>query len=123
MIVTEENKFPAETATSKYSPDVVTESAPAGFDPYWATVSAPTPVALAVVPSFVAVAVPVELPDVPFAELTEPAGGIGAVGDIGVCDPGAIIATVGEAVVIDAPPIVPVMVAVPVVVGEVNVAV
>jgi hypothetical protein len=75
------------------------------------------------VPTFVAVAVPVELLDVPFAELTEPAGGVGAVGDNGAGEPDVVIATVGEVVVIGTPPMVPEMLAVPVVVGDVRMAV
>jgi hypothetical protein len=85
-------------------------------------VSAPTPVALAVVPTFVAVAVPVELLDVPFAELAAPVGGAGGVGD-GGGDPEAVNVTVGDVVVIATPPMVPVMVPVLVAVGEVSVAV
>ena len=42
--------------------------------------SPPTPVLLAVVLSLVAVAVPVELDDVPLCELVEPAGAAGGVG-------------------------------------------
>ena len=78
--------------------------------------------ALAVVPTFVAVAVPVEPLDVAFAELVAPVGTAGGVGDAGGGVPGAIRATLGE-LVIATPPMVPVMVAVPVVVGEVKVAV
>jgi hypothetical protein len=85
-------------------------------------VSAPTPVALAVVPTFVAVAVPVEPLDVALAELAAPVGAAGGVGDAGGKLPGAIRATLGE-LVIEVPPMVPVMVAVPVVIGEVRVAV
>jgi hypothetical protein len=85
-------------------------------------VRAPTPIALAVVSSFVAVAVPVELLDEATAELVAPAGGTGGVGDTGGGDPAAVITTVGEAV-IAAPPMVPVIVAVPVVVGDVKCAV
>jgi len=51
-----------------------------GSDAYWATVSAPIPVALAVVASFVAVAIPVELVEDPLEELSEPTGTAGAVG-------------------------------------------
>jgi hypothetical protein len=122
VTVVEEKAFPVDKATSKYSPDEVNEGAMAGSDPYCATVSAPTPVALAVVPTFVAVAVPVEPPDVAFAELVAPEGAAGGVGNGGGGVPGAIMATLGE-LVIAAPPMVPVMVAVPAVVGEVRVAV
>jgi hypothetical protein len=93
-----------------------------GSDPYCATVSAPTPVPLAVVPPLVAVAVPPELLDVAFAELVAPSGAAGALG-AGARDPHAVNVTVDEVMVIAAPPMVPVTVAVPAVVDEVRVAV
>ena len=80
MTMIEVKELPDDRATSKYSPVDEKVGAPTGSDPYWATVKAPTPVAEAVVPSLVAVAVPVELVDVPLAELVEPAGGGGGVG-------------------------------------------
>jgi hypothetical protein len=122
VTVTDENELPVDSATSKYSPVEVNVGATTGSDPYCATVSAPTPAPLAVVPLLVATAVPVELLDVALAELVAPAGGAGAVGAAGG-DPDEVIATVGVVVDIAMPPIVPVMVAVPVVVEEVRVAV
>ena len=74
VTVTVENELPVESATSKYSPVEVKVGAPTGSDPYCATVSAPTPEPLAVVPAFVAVAVPPDVLDVPLAELVAPAG-------------------------------------------------
>src|SRR5579883_3467240 len=46
--------LPAATCTSKYSPDGVNVGVPAGFEPYWARVKEPTPVAVTVVPALVA---------------------------------------------------------------------
>ncbi len=60
--------------------------------------------------------------EIALVELVAPAGGVGAIG-VGGADPDVTNATVGEAEVMAAPPIVPVMVAVPTVVGEVSVAV
>jgi hypothetical protein len=57
-MVVEENELPEEMATSKYSPADEKVGAPAGLELYSATVRAPRPVALAVVLSLVAVAVP-----------------------------------------------------------------
>jgi len=78
--VTEVKALPAESEASKYFPDEINEGALTGSDPYWATVSPPTPVALAVVPALVAVAVPLELDEVPLAEPVEPVGAAGATG-------------------------------------------
>jgi hypothetical protein len=122
VTVTAEKELPVESATSKNSPVEVNVEARTGSDPYCATVSAPTPAPLAVVPPLVAVAVPVELLDVAFAELVAPAGGAGAVG-AGGGDPDEVIATVGEVEVIGVPPMVPLRVAVPAKVDDVNVAV
>ncbi len=115
VIVTVENAFPVDRATSKYFPVVVKVAVRAGLDPYCATVSAPWPEPLAVVPELVAVAVPPEVSDLPLAELVAPAGAAGGVG-------GEVSAIVVDAV-IALPPMVPVIVDVPVVTGEVNVAV
>ncbi len=87
--------------------------------------SAPTPVPLAVVPALVAVAVPLGLEEVPLAELVEPVGGAGGTGPgepPPVPEPEAVSVTVGEVVVMAVPLMWPVMVAMPVVVAEVNVA-
>ena len=78
-MVVEVKELPEERATSKYSSAEVKLGAPAGLEPYWATVRAPRPVAEAVVLSLVAVAVPVELLEEPLAELVAPAGAVGAV--------------------------------------------
>ena len=78
--VAEVKELPDDKATSKYSPAEEKVGAPTGSDPYWATVRAPTPAALAVVPSLVQVAVPDELDEEQFCELVEPAGGAGGVG-------------------------------------------
>ena len=80
MMVAEVKELPDDKATSKYSPVEEKVGAPTGSDPYWATVRAPTPVALAVVLSLVQVAVPDELDEEQFCELVEPAGGAGGVG-------------------------------------------
>jgi len=119
VTVTAEKELPVDSATSKYSPVEVNVVVPTGSDPYCATVSAPTPAPLAVVPPLVAVAVPAEVLDVALAELVAPAGAEGAVGG----EPATTNATVGEVVVIAAPPMVPVMVAVPGVVPAVSMAV
>gem|GEM_PF-5486208 len=63
----EVKELPDDKATSKYSPAEEKVGAPTGSDPYWATVRAPTPAALAVVPSLVQVAVPDELDEERFA--------------------------------------------------------
>jgi hypothetical protein len=123
LTVTAENELPDDRATSKYSPAEVNVGATTGSDPYCATVSAPTPAPLAVVPPLVATAVPVEVLDVAFAELVAPAGGAGAVGADGGNEPDEVIATVGVVVDIAIPPIVPEIVAVPRVADEVRVAV
>ena len=65
--VVEVKELPVDSATSKYSPDEEKLGAPTGSEEYCATVSAPTPVAEAVVASLVAVAVAVELVEVPLA--------------------------------------------------------
>jgi hypothetical protein len=83
LSVTEVKALPAESEASKYFPDEVNEGALTGSDPYWATVSPPTPIALTVVPAFVAVAVPLELDEVPLAEPVEPVGAAGATGATG----------------------------------------
>lgn len=68
MMVAEVKELPDDKATSKYSPVDEKVGAPTGSDPYWATVRAPPPVALAVVPSLVQVAVPDELDEERFAD-------------------------------------------------------
>jgi hypothetical protein len=88
VMVRDVKVLPDESATSKYCPVEENVGAATGSDPYWATVSAPTPILLAVVLSLVAVAVPVELDDVPLCELVEPVGAVGAVG--GVTVPGTV---------------------------------
>jgi hypothetical protein len=92
--------LPEESATSKYSPDEEKLGEPTGSEAYCATVSAPTPLADAVVPSLVAVAVPVELDDVPLAELIDPDGAGGGVGDVGAgAGAGAVVVVVVVVVV------------------------
>ena len=66
-MVAEVKELPDDKATSKYSPVDEKVGTPTGSDPYWATVRAPTPVALAVVLSLVQVAVPDELDEERFA--------------------------------------------------------
>jgi hypothetical protein len=83
LIVVEVKALPAESATSKYSPDEVKEGALTGSDPYWATVRPPTPVPLAVVPALTAEAVPVELDEVALVELVAAVGAAGGVGELG----------------------------------------
>jgi hypothetical protein len=83
-------------------------------------VTAPTPEALTVVLSLVAVAVPPGFGEVADVELVEPAGGAGAVGT-GV--PTVKNETVGDIEVIKAAAMWPVIVAVPVAVPEVKVPV
>jgi hypothetical protein len=80
LIVAEVKALPEESATSKYAPDEVKEGAVTGSEPYWATVSPPTPVALAVVPALMAEAVPVGLDEVALAELIDAVGAAGATG-------------------------------------------
>jgi hypothetical protein len=63
----EVKELPDDKATSKYSPVDEKVGAPTGSDPYWATVRAPTPVALAVQLSLVQVAVPDEPDEERFA--------------------------------------------------------
>ena len=95
VIVREVKALPDDRATSKYWPEEEKVGAETGSDPYWATVSAPTPVLLAVVLSLVAVTVPVELDDVPLWKLVEPAGAAGGVGaGGGVPPPGAVTVSV-----------------------------
>jgi len=84
LIVAVVNALPAERATSKYAPDEVKGVAITGSDPYWATVSPPTPVALAVVPALTAEAVPVEIEESPLAELIDAVGAAGATGGGGL---------------------------------------
>lgn len=74
--------FPDDSATSKYWPEALKLGLPTGSELYWATVRAPSPVADAVVLSLVALAVPVELDDVPLVELVDPDGGEGGVGAV-----------------------------------------
>jgi hypothetical protein len=76
--------FPVDRATSKYSPEELNDGAPAGFDPYCATVTAPSPVAVTDVPALVAEAVPPGVVETPLAELTDPGGAAGGVSDSGV---------------------------------------
>jgi hypothetical protein len=76
-------ELPDEMATSRYFPAEGKLGEPTGSELYCATVRAPTPVADAVVLSLVAVAVPVELDDVPLAELVDPTGAAGGVGEVG----------------------------------------
>jgi hypothetical protein len=83
-MVREVKELPVDRPTSKYCPVEVKVGAATGSDPYCATVIAPTPVLLAVAPSLVAVAVPVELDEAPPRELTEPAGAGGGVGTLGL---------------------------------------
>ena len=78
--MTEAKELPDDKATSKYPPADEKLGLPTGFELYWETVRAPTPAALAVVLSLVAVAVPVELAEPPLAELVEPDGGGGGIG-------------------------------------------
>src|ERR1035437_3905651 len=66
-MVAEVKELPDDKVTSKYSPADEKVGAPTGSDPYWATVRAPPPVALAVVLSLVQVAVPDELDEERFA--------------------------------------------------------
>lgn len=84
-------ELPDDSTTLKYSPAESKVGAPTGSELYWARVSALTPVAEVVVSSLVAVAVPVEFDDDPLAELVDPDGGVGGVGDddvIVVVEPG-----------------------------------
>lgn len=76
-------ELPLESTTSKYSPGEEKLGAPTGFEVYCATVSAPTPVADAVVPLLVAIAVLVALDDEALVELVAPVGaGGGVVGTV-----------------------------------------
>ena len=72
--------LPAATSTSKYPPGVEKLGLATGSLAYWDTVTAPTPVPLAVVASLVALQVPDELEDEQFCELVPPAGGEGGEG-------------------------------------------
>src|ERR1035437_7215490 len=72
-MVAEVKELPDDKVTSKYSPADEKVGAPTGSDPYWATVRAPPPVALAIVPSLVQVAVPDELDEERFATTEETA--------------------------------------------------
>jgi hypothetical protein len=81
LMVAEVKALLEENATSKYDPDGVKGGAVTGSDPYRATVSPPTPVALAVVPALTAEAVPVGLDDVPLAELVDAVGAAGTTGE------------------------------------------
>jgi hypothetical protein len=85
LIVVEVKPLPAESATSKYSPDEVKEGVLTGSFPYWATVTPPTPVALAVVPALTAEAVPVGLVELPLCELVAALGAAGGVGTVTAC--------------------------------------
>jgi hypothetical protein len=80
VIVRLEKLLPEATCTSKYSPGVENVGLATGSLLYWDTVTAPSPLPLAVVASLVAVQVPDELEDEQFCELVTPAGGEGGEG-------------------------------------------
>lgn len=71
--------FPEDTRTSKYSPVEVKLVAATGSLENWEIVMPPMPVAVTVVPSFVAVAVPLWVEEEAEAELTAPLGAGGGV--------------------------------------------
>jgi hypothetical protein len=72
--------LPDATSTSKYPPGVENVGLATGSLAYSDTVTAPTPVPLAVVASLVALQVPDEVEDEQFCELVAPAGGEGGEG-------------------------------------------
>lgn len=75
--VSEVKVLPEETRTSKYSPLEENVGVPTGSEENWDTVTPPIPVASTVVPSLVAVAVPLWVLDDPLVELVAPVGGGG----------------------------------------------
>jgi hypothetical protein len=72
--------LPEATCTSKYSPGVENVGLATGSLAYWDTVTAPSPLPLAVVSSLVALQVPDELDEEQFCELVAPEGGEGGEG-------------------------------------------
>jgi hypothetical protein len=74
-----EKLLPNATRTSKYWPPEANDGCTTGLDAYCASVNAPSPTAVTVVPAFVAVAVPAGLLELALTELTEPRGAGGGV--------------------------------------------
>jgi hypothetical protein len=72
--------LPEATCTSKYSPGVEKLGLPTGSLAYWDTVTAPSPLPLAVVSSLVALQVLDELDEEQSCELVAPGGGEGGEG-------------------------------------------
>jgi hypothetical protein len=75
--------LPEATCTSKYSPGAEKLGLPTGSLPYWDTVTAPSSLAVTVVPSLVTLQVPDELDEEQFCELVAPEGGEGGEDDEG----------------------------------------
>src|ERR1035437_8888292 len=72
--------LPEATSTSRAPPDAEKVGPPPGSEPYWETVSDPSPLAETVVPSLVQVATPDGLEEEQLCELVAPDGGAGGVG-------------------------------------------
>lgn len=80
----EVNVLEGETSISKYTGDGEAGGTGTGSEPYSEITTAPSPIALTVVESLTAVAVPVLLVEVPLLELVVPdgGGGGGGVGEV-----------------------------------------